>query len=128
MTSRFRNLVPKNLINVGHMPGVYNVMKSTFQHGAAVVLALAGICQVAANSAEPGLVGHWMLQGDCRDSSGQGNHGINRGVDLEHGAFDGAKSFIEVPASDSLKLGKSDFAICAWVNSEKELDDIVGDV
>jgi hypothetical protein len=107
---------------------VYNVMKTTFQRSAAVVLALVWICQVAANSAEPGLVGHWMLQGDCRDSSGQGNHGINHGVDLEHGAFDGAKSFIEVPASDSLKLGKGDFAICAWVNSEKELDDIVGDV
>src|SRR6476646_6899337 len=112
MTSRFRNLVPKNLIKVGHMLVGYNVMKSTIQRGAAVVLALAWLCQGTAICAELGLVGLWKLQGDCRDYSGQGNHGVNHGVDLEHGAFDGVKSFIEVPASDSLKLGKGDFAIC----------------
>jgi Concanavalin A-like lectin/glucanases superfamily len=81
-----------------------------------------------AGAAEPGLIGHWKLRGDCRDYSGHDNHGINHGVDLEHGAFDGTKAYIEVPASDSLILGKADFAICAWVDTEKELDDIVGDV
>ena len=44
------------------------------------------------------------------------------------GAFDGAHAYIEVPASDSLKLGTGDFTICARVYTEKQLDDIVGDV
>jgi hypothetical protein len=47
-------------------------------------LGLAG-----ARAAEPGLVGHWQLQGDCRDYSGHENHGVNHGVDLDRGAFDG---------------------------------------
>src|SRR6476661_3915975 len=94
-----------------------------------MVLAAAGWpCQSAALGAEPGLVGHWKLRGDCRDSSGYGNDGVNHGVDLEHGGFDGVQSFIEVPASESLKVGKGDFAVCAWIYTEKELDDIVGDV
>ena len=28
------------------------------------------------------LLAHWQFNGDCRDSSGNGNHGVNRGVDL----------------------------------------------
>ena len=95
----------------------------------AMVLAAFGwLHQAVALGSEPGLVGHWKLHGDCRDSSGHGNNGVNHGVDLDHGAFDGEQAYIEVPASESLKLGKGDFAICAWINTEKELDDIVGDV
>src|SRR4029078_8761465 len=84
--------------------------------------------QSAAIGAEPGLVGHWTLRGECAESSGQGNHGVNHGVDLDHGAFDGEQAYIEVPASDSLKLGTGNFAFSAWVYTEKERDDIVGDV
>lgn len=94
----------------------------------AIALTLAGLCQATAYGAEPGLVGHWKLQGDCRDYSGQGNHGVNHGVQLNDGKFDGVGAYVEVPCSDSLKLGKGDFAICAWVYAEEELDDIVGDV
>jgi hypothetical protein len=93
-----------------------------------VLLALVWLCQAAANCAEPGLVGHWKLQGDCRDYSGHENHGVNHGVELESGTFDGAGAYVEVPNSDSLRLGKDDFAICAWIYTDKELDDIVGDV
>src|SRR6476620_2991657 len=103
-------------------------MKHVIQRGSLVLLVLTWLCQVRATCADPGLVGHWKLQGDCRDSSGHGNDGVNHGVDLDHGAFDGAQAYIEIPSSDSLKLGKGDFAICAWVYTEKELDDIVGDV
>jgi hypothetical protein len=78
--------------------------------------------------AEPGLVGHWKLQGDCRDYSGLGNHGENHGVELSRGAFDGASAYVEVPPSDSLRMGTGDFAICAWLHTEEQLDDIVGDV
>src|SRR4051794_8259183 len=97
-------------------------------YGLMILATVGRWCQSDALGAEPGLVGHWQLRGDCRDSSGHGNDGVNHGVDLEQGAFDGKQAYIEVPASDSLKLGKSDFAICAWIYTEKELDDIVGDV
>lgn len=79
-------------------------------------------------SGDPGLVGHWKLQGDCRDYSGHGNHGINHGVNLESGAFDGIGAYVEVPSSASLKLGAGDLTLCARVFTEKDLDDVVGDV
>lgn len=75
-----------------------------------------------------GLVGHWKLQGDCRDYSGKGNDGVNHGVKLDGGVFDGVGAYIEVPQSDSLKLGAGDFAICARVFTEKTLDDAAGDI
>src|SRR5438876_11832063 len=80
------------------------------------------------SSQDAGLVGYWKLQGDCRDYSGHGNHGVNHGVNLEGGVFDGVSAYVEVPNSDSLKLGTGDFSLSAWVYTEKQLDDIVGDV
>ena len=79
-------------------------------------------------SEEPGLVGHWKLQGDCRDYSGRGNHGVNHGVDLDSGTFDGISAYVEVPSSASLKLGAGNFALCSRVFTAKDLDDVVGDV
>ena len=75
-----------------------------------------------------GLAGHWKLQGDCRDHSGAGHHGINHGVDLQNGAFDGRGAFIEVPAKDALQLGRGDFSLSAWVHTDKLVDDTLGDV
>jgi hypothetical protein len=75
-----------------------------------------------------GLIGYWKLQGDCRDYSQQGNHGKNYGVDLKTGAFDGRSAYIEVPWNDSLRLGKGDFTLSAWVHTEKIVDDTLGDV
>ena len=95
---------------------------------ATIVVALFAIWPADARTDEPGLVGHWKLQGDCRDYSGKGNHGANHGVDLDDGSFDGAGAYIEVPNGESLRLGTGDFAFCAWIHTEKELDDIVGDV
>lgn len=77
---------------------------------------------------DPDLVGHWKLQGDCRDYSAHGNHGVNHGVDLQTGRFNGIDAFIEVPANGSLKPGTGDFSVCAWVFTDKELDDVVGDI
>src|SRR5262245_46124086 len=57
---------------------------------------------------EPGLVGYWKLKGDCRDYSGLANHGVNHGVNLAEGAFDGISAYIDVPASASLKFGTGD--------------------
>lgn len=62
------------------------------------------------------------------DHSGHENHGVNHGVDLETGAFNGRSAYIGVPVSDSLKLGTRDFTFCARVYTAAELDDIAGDV
>jgi len=85
-----------------------------------------------------GLIGHWKLSGDCLDVSGHQNHGVNHGVQfqgtgpgevLSHSAiFDGAESWIEVPASNALNLGTGDFSFSAWVHTDEVLDDVLGDV
>jgi hypothetical protein len=79
------------------------------------------------NTLEPGLVGYWKLKGDCLDHSGKENHGINHGVALVDGSFDGKKVYMEVPASDSLRFGASDFAFSVWVYTT-QVDDAIGDV
>ena len=53
---------------------------------------------------------------------------MNHGVNLNTGAFDGRSAFIEVANRASLKLGTGDFSLCAWIYTEKELDDVLGDV
>lgn len=77
---------------------------------------------------ETGLIGYWKLQGDCRDHSGRGNHGVNHGVGLEDGTFDGVGAYIEVPDHPSLHLGTGDFAVSARVRTEGEMSDVLGDV
>jgi hypothetical protein len=79
-------------------------------------------------ASESGLVGYWKLQGDCQDHSGTGNHGLNHEVDLQTGEFDGRNSFIEVPNAPSLNFGKRDFSVAAWVRTDLELDDVIGDI
>lgn len=86
----------------------------------------------------PGLIGHWKLAGDTKDSSIQGNHGIDRGVDLKAtgrdgkdgsaAGFDGRGSRIEVASSKSLQFGSDEFSIAMWVNTSEELDDTLGDL
>lgn len=75
---------------------------------------------------EDSLVGHWPLRGDCRDHSGRGNHGRNRGVDLQTGTFNGRGCSIEV--TPALNVGAGDFTLSAWVHTEQDIDDVLGDV
>ena len=84
-----------------------------------------------------GLVGHWRLQGDCRDSSGGENHGIGRNVTFGPGpngsipqaaVFDGRASLIEVPDAELLRLGKRDFSFAVWVKPESPMQGIFGDI
>ncbi len=93
-----------------------------------VLCLLASTCLAAPNA---GLVGHWKLTGDCRDSSGNGNHGTNHGVKLEQSdgaTFDGIDDYIEVPDAESLRPGKGDFSVAVWLHTEAELDDVLGDI
>ena len=77
---------------------------------------------------DSGLVGYWKLQGDCRDYSGKGNHGINHGANLETGKFNGKDSYIEVSDNPSINFGTGDFSISAMVYTEKDIDDVIGDI
>lgn len=92
---------------------------------------LSLLCSPCLADPQSGLVGHWKLAGDCRDYSGQGSHGANRGADVTNAAgarFDGIDDFIEVPAADRLKLGTGDFSVALWVHTEAELADVLGDL
>ncbi|MBI3860287.1 MAG: LamG domain-containing protein [Planctomycetia bacterium] len=77
---------------------------------------------------EPGLVGHWKLNGDCRDHSGRGNHAVNHGVDLDTGRFSGRSAYLEVADAPELQFGTGDFTIAAQVDIAAQLDDVVGDL
>lgn len=102
----------------------------------AVPLLLRGQEKTVPADAQRGLVGRWKLAGDTRDYSGSGNHAKNHNVDLNgagpeempSGRFNGRSSFLEVPASPSLKFGKGDFSLAAWVHTDRALDDIPGDI
>ena len=74
------------------------------------------------------LKGYWKLRGDCKDYSDNQNHGINHGVDLDKSFFNGRDAFIEIPNHESLKIGKKDFTISAWVYTQKVINDTLGDI
>ncbi|MBX3439630.1 MAG: hypothetical protein KF861_19230, partial [Planctomycetaceae bacterium] len=80
------------------------------------------------SASEAGLVGYWKLQDDCEDSSGNGNHGVNHGVDLATGTFSGRGDFIEVRDAPSLQWGAGDFSVSAWVWNPRGVTDVPGDL
>jgi hypothetical protein len=77
-----------------------------------------------------GPLAHWRLLADCRDSSGNLNHGTPLDVELtgECAEFDGTGSHIEVPDDPSLNLGRDDFTISTWIHTKSVLDDALGDI
>ena len=105
-----------------------NAVKSQMMTVLCLLCVLLG---ASLTRAEDGLVGHWKLVGDAKDSSGQGNHAVNHGVELsgaEGAAFDGIEAHLEVPHADTLRPGTGDFSIAVWVHTEAELDDVLGDI
>ena len=96
----------------------------------AVVISMVMFGTSSARAAD-GLVGHWKLIADTRDSSGRNHHGINHGVrfDPRGGAiFNGVDAWLNVPPSKALEIGKGDFSIAAWISTKEQLDDVLGDV
>ena len=82
-------------------------------------LSLAHFCPKV-QSQESDLVGHWKLQGDFLDHSGNGNAARNHGANFaagDNGAarFDGVKRYLEIPHNQSLALGRGDFSLSLWV-------------
>ena len=77
-----------------------------------------------------GLIAHWPLAGDCRDHSGNGHHGRNRGADLTAGGavLDGRGAHVLVPPSAGLDLGTGDFTLTVQIRTDAVLDDVPGDI
>ncbi len=78
-----------------------------------------------------GLLAHWKLTNDARDSSGARRHAVNHGVsfDADAGAiFRGIDSWLEIPADQAPKLAAKPFTITAWIHTTEDLDDVLGDV
>ena len=103
----------------------------TYLVGTATMIPLLSVPAVGADgerAAAADLTGYWPLNGDCRDRSGNDLHGVNHGVRLEDATFDGKSSYIEIPASPKLQLGTGDFTVAAWVRTEQNIDDLIGDV
>ncbi|MCX7426826.1 MAG: hypothetical protein NTW96_14510 [Planctomycetia bacterium] len=97
----------------------------------AAALTLLMWTSTAWAASDDDLVAHWKLVGDCRDSSGHEQHGVNHGVDLsgaDGARFDGRDDYIEVSSSAWLQPGTGDFSVAVWIRTEDKLDDVLGDV
>lgn len=80
---------------------------------------------------DDGLIAHWKLQHDARDSSGGSHHAISHGVKFDsagHADFSGRDAWLEVPVTDALKIGRKPFTLAAWIHTDQHLDDVLGDV
>jgi hypothetical protein len=76
------------------------------------------------------LLGYWKLQGDCKDYSGNGNHGINHNVDFSHKShawFNGINAYVEIPNTALFKTDLENFTISTWVKCEPGAR-VVGDI
>src|SRR6476620_11282000 len=93
-----------------------------------VPIAVFAFASVSVAASEPALIGYWKLRGDCKDYSGNGNHGVNHGVNLETDEFNGRNAYIEVPDAPSLKFADGDLTLLADVYTEKGIDDSFGDI
>ncbi len=103
-----------------------------------LAMAIAVLTLESANGQEPTLLAHWKLAGDARDSSGNGRHLTEHGVEWIAAAltgaaraaasFDGRNDFLELPAASAPALGASEFTFSLWLNTDAELDDVLGDL
>jgi hypothetical protein len=81
--------------------------------------------------AQPAPVAHWPLAGDARDTAGRGHDGMARNITWNadgSAEFNGRDGFIEIANNPDLVPGKSPFTFTAWVHTENDLDDALGDI
>jgi hypothetical protein len=83
------------------------------------------------------LIAHWKLAGDSLDASGNERHLTAQGVQWTTGPsgksgmaaqFDGRDDFLELSATAAPQLGTGDFTFSLWVDTDAELDDVIGDL
>ncbi len=90
-------------------------------------------CVCLAPDLNRGLAAHWPLAGDAKAAVGGECQTIPRGaVDLEapgaSTAFKGCGACLEVPAADAPQLGKGEFTIAVWMQSDEVADVLSGDL
>lgn len=81
--------------------------------------------------AQPAPVAHWPLTADARDAGGRGHDGIAHNITWRADGsadFNGRDSFIEIRDHPDFAAGTSPFTLTAWVYTEKDLDDALGDI
>ncbi len=103
-----------------------------------LLLASCTALVATASATDPALIGHWPLRGDARELSGADLPTTSRSVDFETAGpggttrtaarFNGKDSVIEVADARTLQLGTGEFSIALWVNTEEDLDDVMGDL
>jgi hypothetical protein len=95
-----------------------------------IVVLMMDWTALRARSEEPELVGHWQLHGDSQDRSAAQRHAQNHGAQwsAKGAKFDGLDDWLEVPSSESGRLGSDDFTVALWAAAETEADDRPGDL
>lgn len=113
-------------------------MRYRFANGAVGTLLvwITSLTATLAHTAEPALIGHWPLVGDARDTSGNGRHAVNHGVEFSAkgpddkssaALFNGKNCYLEVKTA-GVRLGAGDFTIALWLHTDAVLDDDLGDL
>ncbi|REJ90146.1 MAG: LamG domain-containing protein [Planctomycetota bacterium] len=84
----------------------------------------------AQDELKPHMVGHWTLTENADDSSGSNLAGRDKDLAYtrEGAVFDGQTSRLDVNDDDRLNFGDGEFSIAAWVHTDSELDDAIGDL
>ncbi len=103
-----------------------------------LILRTSGEAFAEENGTTTGLIGHWKFDSDLEDSSESGLKAIGHGIDLgekdhrgrENGAarFDGVDDYLEVKLEGETNLGRDEFTIAGWFETESVLDDVPGDL
>ncbi|MBT4694707.1 MAG: LamG domain-containing protein [Planctomycetaceae bacterium] len=99
------------------------------------VIVLTGLLVLGANVSvvrgQSGLIAHWELSQNGNDNSGNGHHLVNHNVKFsqENSAqFNGVDSWLELPIDSVPDLWKNGITISAWINTQQQLQDVIGDV
>jgi hypothetical protein len=117
------------------IPGVPN--RLLHRLAATVALALGQLVLSSSRTLAADLVGHWPLTGDVQDTSGRGQHGINRGVMFPRiagggrraaGAFNGLGGHVEIALAPDAVPGTQDFSLAAWVELTDDTTDLPGSI
>jgi hypothetical protein len=104
------------------------MLRTSFAHLALSLVVINFVATYQLQADEKGLVGHWKLQGDSKDSSGQGRDATNHNVNLKTDEFNGRDAYLEVPDSPALNFGTGDFSIALQMSTQQRLDDVIGDL